>query len=1142
LGANAVIKLLNNSKLIFILFIVIILFTGAIIPAIQAEDPKYITGFDKGPSYIPVVPMKKVTFVNFDENSYIDDYAYLSAVPASVFNDEGKLYSHPLLFYQDPLNIKNEKERSLDAYQGIKYFMEDFMNYSNGNLDQMILVNVPTNKLELNWKAKEKVTIEEDDPYKIASEIALQDWSYSNNAVIAVIDEDFKRLDNKVRGKVEGKISIDKSIKKEHFEVEQTNSLNPVSNDFTVPEGYMYVYARCWYPSVTIKVSLPIPGFEMDRQLVIPSGDKDMQIYCMYNGDWMQTTAFDSWNSGGGMDKEKGGTYAYANGKWRAAITDIPTKKLIEVIERHGTWLQVLKNLKNVIYQVDITIYPGERVTLFEELPFDCRGVRIELKSVSNADLDFCLIGPSGEEIATDEDGVIEVEKLGGLLPGESYDLAIFSVDDKKGTFDYEVSYSYEESKTKYESDCLTNAVEGSILASTINAPLLYTSKKELPQATSDALYRLGVKNIYLVNLGNYLSNGAKNNLNDIATLKKDYKRYEDIYEAICDKTSSNDIIISTIEPWRPWYVYERAPTDEIEMPYALHIGPAAFIAAHHGSPVLITDNHEELSSAIIWHNEYWNKGASYAPGGSSPTTAEMYLTGKRVYDFFDKLGLDKNGMESMITVAGQFNIGASWDRVFFGKANYGRFFGSPVDTAYWISRDMFYPALIFENPALNPNGINMINGSASHRRKILPWGKGGLKIDKPPKEEKMKYPVLSSFIHYEHRFNERASKYWGFTYQCADGLIPGVTNTMNPIDQGVSAYIDSEGSIFPDMSMSDVLPAYLTKGGFDNAFSTNFDAVAENVNNGVILWNHFAHGFHDNSGLTQYWYNKNDPNPWRMYEFYLGSTEEPDTLTIEIHGILPAILGTPNINGIFRSALDWAPAKANIRDKISNLLSIIPIVRRIIPQGITDTQDYYDGMINTLLLSKIGCIVVNGTQFDDNIKNLHSAGYITNACLMATKYIHLTLIRHGTSFQIMDPWPTSWYGSVWAQSVPRDIILGDTVGEAFNKGISHVGILYLSDPPQWWWDNSECVCYYGDPDLRMFVPSTDYSYNNHWAEKDTEPLKYNEHLSINGHTPFGASKYPNEREAGIKIPLWVILILLIGLLLIISFVLLRKN
>ena len=1136
-------KKMSNKKNKIISSIALIitcsLLLGAIIPSAQAIDTKYIKACDKGPSQLPTANIQKTTLVNYDENSYLDDYAYLAAIPTAVFNYDNTLISHPLLFYEDEYKWEEDRERIFNAYQGLDYFMEDWMEYSNGKLDQKILINMDENDAS-KWDAKETITIKANNPYEIASKIALQDWSYTDDAVIAVIDQEFKRLNNEESGTISGKIVIDKAVKQEHFEVEQTNSLNPVSNDFTVPDGYMYVYARCWYPSITVRVSLPLPGFEMSRQIVIPSGDKDLQLYCNYNGEWMQTLALDAWNQGGGMDREKDGTYAYSTGRWRAAVTDIPTKKLVEIVERHGSWRDIIKSLKKVIYEVDITMYPGERITLFDDLPFDCRNVKIELDSKSaNADLSFCLIGPSGEEIDCDKEGVIQVDRLGGLLPGESYDLAIFNKEDVKGSFEYDISYSYQENKTKYESDCLTNAAEGAILASTLNAPLLYTSKKELPRETIDTLNRLGVKKIYLVNLGSRLSKGAEDELKDTVTIKENYRNHKEIYDAICDKTESNDVIISTIDPWKPWYVFERTATNEIEMPYALHIGPAAYCAAHHGAPVLITENHPELSSAVIWHNVDW-KTASINPVASSPTTAEMYLTGKRVYDFLKEYGFDEPGdeKESMITVAGQFNIGASWDRVFFGPANYGRFFGSPTDTAYWISRNIFYPAVIFENPGMNPSGVTMINGSVSHRRNILPWGGtgilGGLKIDRPSGEEIMTYPVVSTFVHYEHRFNERSSKYWGFTYQCADGLVPGETNTMNPIDQGISAYSSEKGSIFPDMSMSDVIPAYLRKGGYSNALSTNFDAVVESVNNGVLLWNHYGHGFHGDGGLTQYFYNKNDPNPWRMYEFYLGSTEEPDTLTIEIHGILPALLGNPDMNGLFRTALDWASAKNPVRDKISNLLSIIPIIRRIVPDGILDTQDYYDGMINTLLLSKIGCTSANGTQIDDAIENLHSAGYTTNACLMATKYIHLMLIRHGSSFQIMDPWPTSWYGSVWAQSVMRDIILGDTVGEAFNKGISHVGILYLTDPPQWWWDNSECVCYYGDPDLRMFVPSTEYSDNNYWTEEDVQPIKYDEELNLAGHMQYGATSYPHEKEPDAEIPLWAIILIAVILVLIV--------
>ena len=113
----------------------------------------------------------------------------------------------------------------------------------------------------------------------------------------------------------------------------------------------------------------------------------------------------------------------------------------------------------------------------------------------------------------------------------------------------------------------------------------------------------------------------------------------------------------------------------------------------------------------------------------------------------------------------------------------------------------------------------------------------------------------------------------------------------------------------------------------------------------------------------------------------------------------------------------------------------------------------------------------ITGYVLDDMLKNIHSCGWINTACLPAYKYMHLTMIRHGSAFQVIDPWSTSWYASFWAQSIPRDIICGDTVGEAYTKGIGHVGILYLTDPPQWWWDILNNVCYFGDPDLRMYVP-----------------------------------------------------------------------
>ena len=59
--------------------------------------------------------------------------------------------------------------------------------------------------------------------------------------------------------------------------------------------------------------------------------------------------------------------------------------------------------------------------------------------------------------------------------------------------------------------------------------------------------------------------------------------------------------------------------------------------------------------------------------------------------------------------------------------------------------------------------------------------------------------------------------------------------------------------------------------------------------------------------------------------------------------------------------------------------------------------------------------------------------------------------------------------------------------------------------------DKAENVCYFGDPDLRLFTPETKYSDNNYWGKDETNPLRYDEDLSINGHMPYGATSYPHE-------------------------------
>jgi hypothetical protein len=357
--------------------------------------------------------------------------------------------------------------------------------------------------------------------------------------------------------------------------------------------------------------------------------------------------------------------------------------------------------------------------------------------------------------------------------------------------------------------------------------------------------------------------------------------------------------------------------------------------------------------------------------------------------------------------------------------------------------------------------------------------------------------------------------------YECANGLIPGVTPTFEPIDEGsIEIYTGKDGSYFPDLTESEITPFYLRKGGYEVAFSTSLPAVANNLNNGVILWVHGSHGGGGADGTTDFWDPDagfsgkisnlfagatKDSNPWRGYEWLLGSTEEPDTMSMDMQGIIPFT----NIRGLFLPPLgmDWVIARKPVRE----LLNRIIFPRN--PSIPFRVDNLYDGVIGSLGFGRNQIHGKNATEIEAELDNLHSAGFVTSICYTANTYFHLMLVRHGCVFQVQDPWPTSWYGAVWRQSIPRDIALGYTVGEAYTKGISHAGILYISDPPQWWWDTAENVLFYGDPDLRVFVPGIDYSESNYWEKKDTNSLRYDGDISIDGHMPFGVTSYPYEKQ-----------------------------
>ena len=1177
------INIRHNLKKIFSTLIILILVTSIFLPLGQGIDVKNIIGFDKGSSFASVIPIKKTIFVNFDNEKLLDDYSYLAAIPTAVFSADGKLFSYPLLYYQDEYKIEEDKERSLNAYQGLDYFMQDWSKVCNDRFDEVTLINVEKNKVDHWGNSKTYTMITGDNPFDIANEIALHDWSFSNNAVIAVIQEEYEKPYEVTSGIVSGTIPKYKTDHKTLKLERPVIGIGATYKNFEIKdENYKYIITKMSWK---------------DKE------DYDLQLYDDQLG--MVQVAMGSYNDPFPYT-EVAGSFIHNYGTWEVSISAVPKKGIPESM---GTMESMYYNskLEDVIslplikrntMNVELDFYPGTEVQLIGT-PFGCRDIDLVLNwNNPGVNLGFTVLDPIGNEIACSvtEDELLEGKIIGGetkaklsldilgeCREGENYKVCVFALEDINTPVDFDLKYSWRQNFSKIEGNCLASASNAAVLASALNAPLLYSLPSGLTSATQDVITKLGVENIYIVNIGNYLSNNAKEKIKEIGVIKGNYIDPRQIYDEIRYITGQNDIIFSTIDPWDYWYIDERVPAGTY--PGALHIGPAALIAAHHGSPVILVDIHPRLSQAITYPTEFWRKQAIIRY--NEPSSGGMLLSGRRAYEFLEDYGFGKieegksesQDHEIIITVAGQFEIGIPWDRSFTGAAYPGRFWASPVDSAYSICRNIFYPAMIFVNPGMELNTLTQ--GSASRTQLILGRLKNprgvNLNIYRPMAEKKFQYPILQTYNTYQYRFNERASEHWNFQYTRADGVTPYEEPSPDIIDDG--AVPTKSGAYYPDQSETEVIPFYASKAGYSNVFSTNFEYVIDNLNRGVLIWVLNSHGDFHNGGNVGMW-NPDSPyvyeeNPWRAYEPVLF---KPGHFRTYLHWLLyyyyELLKGGLNIDiPLLKTLSAFRPIKFQLFPEIGStdnpdvgainpqLVYINKIwkpIRSIIQMhdlwGAQGIMIYRDRILRPLKSISKGLPLINwyngdgkvtisprsgswltqihyvGTDFDDALENLHSMGINSISCLPATTYLHLTWMRHGSVYQIIDPWTTTDWASSWTQLLIKRYALGDTLGEAYERGMRACGPELLVG--QWWWDIWENVCLFGDPNLHVYVPGTEFSDENNWEKPDL--LSYDENLNLYGHTPFGAKNYPNKKELKTETPLILIIGIIVILLLII--------
>jgi hypothetical protein len=632
------------------------------------------------------------------------------------------------------------------------------------------------------------------------------------------------------------------------------------------------------------------------------------------------------------------------------------------------------------------------------------------------------------------------------------------------------------------EVEGLVGATEAAVLASELNAPLLYATSSGVPGATVSALNTLGTTDVHLVDLTGHskavaASLAGSRGAGQPGLAITFYRELEDLVTEIADlgqrgREGRQDVVITTLNPWDYWYTNSNAENPQGERWGGRYFGPAAYAAANHGCPVLVTESDPRLSSSNAFHNVYWLR--AYAGRSPAPVGA-MYLTGQQVIDAIAAYGLDGEGMESLLTVAGQFEIGTAWDRSLVGATTPGRIGGTPVDASVWVSRCNTYPLVVFANPAVDPSldthDGKRIVGSRSTRTL------GTLRTVEPEREVQMDSPVAFTWACYLYKFNERASEYWGASYQAADGTVPNESPSDHPWDDGT----------LPDIC-EDEFEVYSNRAGYGEAESAGYDATIENLNRGVVMWFETMHGSNGGSGFLGWWSSEKnqEANPHRAYEEYpqnlFGATDDPDVVTL---------------------------------DKYTGL-DTTPCVGPITPIGLIPER--HDGVVIAYINQEPQTYGVRGNDLHADLDNLHSMGLVAGSCSISNSFLQLTMIRKGCIFQIIDPWLTSWYVQLGSEIFYRDVGYGGcTVGEAYDAALSKVGPKYVTE--EWWWDHWENIVYFGDPDLRIYTPN----------DPIPRPTVITSNKVVGGHAVMAAKEHPEALggTAGWSFLFWVGVLLL---------------
>ncbi|MHA1960136.1 MAG: hypothetical protein ACW99U_07895 [Candidatus Thorarchaeota archaeon] len=447
------------------------------------------------------VPLRRITFVDSDPSSYVDDFAYMAAVPTAAFWHGGTQYLSPIIHVSG-----SESER---------WLIQDWVDYLDvdGGITQAVGIGEFDDSFIMDMQSRIGTKIypqlTESTSSEIAARLAATEWSSADTVILALAQDEFNAP------------SVTEGSYTHQFSGSQVSVLTPdvsVTTDDPVSFGFTPPAGVGW-----LEGSLNWTGSELfTHTLSDPNGAVlDYTIYKQVQFERNPTYVTNPVPLYFWLPNTVGGEWTL----------QIDPESLIS-----GA----------VSFDTEIKYHPG--FTRAVDVPSDASWLNVTL-SWDNAatDLNMALVDPDGRFAAWAPVGSIlsqpgrEVIELPYPMQGQ-WNIVVAWMDATAEENNANLSW-----KLSTIADNLTpfleSAANGAVLASQLNSPLLYVTPSGIPSETQWALQRLGVSNCILVDPHNLHTSSLETALTDYVLVN--ITNYPMLSNMIQSLSGDTDVVVS---------------------------------------------------------------------------------------------------------------------------------------------------------------------------------------------------------------------------------------------------------------------------------------------------------------------------------------------------------------------------------------------------------------------------------------------------------------------------------------------------------------------------------------------------------------------------------------------------------------------